>query len=191
MKLPAFLSSLVPPPGGAIGGFIRTAWDRLSPLPGGKLLFSKLAGRAAPYTGSIGAVVEELGMDHAKVTLRDRRAVRNHIDCVHAIALANLVEMTGNLALAYSMPSDARFIVAGMEIDYVKKARGTITGTCDFEMPRTSDKQEHRVPVELRDRDGDVVVKATLRTLVGPIEAKPGRARTTNGASTSAASSVS
>lgn len=177
MKLSALLTSLRPPPGGAIGGFLRTAWDRLENVPAGRVLFSQLVGRAAPYSGSIGARVESLAMDHSRVVLRDRRAVRNHLDCVHAIALANLAELTGNLALAYSMPSDARFIVAGMEIDYAKKARGTITATCNFEMPRTNEKREYRVPVELRDRSGDVVVRATLRTLVGPIERRAGRAR--------------
>ena len=186
MKIPAFLSSLRPPSGGAIGGFIRKAWDRLEKVPGGRALFSRLVGQAAPYSGTIGARVEELSMDHARVVMRDRRAVRNHLDCVHAIALENLAELTGNLALAYSMPSDARFIVAGMDIEYVKKARGAITASCDFEMPRTSDKHEYRVPVELRDPGGEVVVRAMLRTLVGPIDKRTDRARGANGASASA-----
>ncbi|MCC7536352.1 MAG: DUF4442 domain-containing protein [Deltaproteobacteria bacterium] len=189
MKLAQLFSSLRPPKGGAIGGFIRTAWDRLEKVPGGRALFSQLAGRAAPYSGSIGARVEELGMDHARVSMRDRRAVRNHLDCIHAIALANLAELTGNMALAYSMPPDARFIVAGMEIEYVKKARGTIRASCDFEMPRTHEKREYRVPVELRDRSGDIVVRATLRTLVGPIEKRSERERGANGASKAASAS--
>lgn len=181
MKVPPWLSSLAVPEGGAIGGFIRSAWDRLSRVPGGRTLFSRLAGRAAPYSGSIGARVVELGMDHSKVVLSDRRAVRNHLDCVHAIALANLAELAGNMALAYSMPSDARFIVAGLEIDYVKKARGTITATCDTEMPRTSERREYRVPVELRDPRGELVARATLRTLVGPVhDARRGRPAATS-----------
>ena len=64
---------------------------------------------------------------YAEVVMQDKRAVRNHLDCVHAIALANLAELAGNVALAYSLPDDARFIVSGIEIEYVKKARGTIT----------------------------------------------------------------
>jgi len=37
------------------------------------------------------------------------------------------VYRAGNVALAYSLPDDGRFIVSGLEIEYVKKARGTIT----------------------------------------------------------------
>lgn len=167
MDAAAFVAPLLPSVE-AHGNFIRSAWDRLNGLPGGRLLFSRLVGMAAPYSGSVGAQVEELGRDHSKVRLRDRRAVRNHLACVHAIALANLAELTGNLALAYSLPDDARFIVAGMTLEYVKKARGTITGTCDHPMPRSRDRREYEVPVVMRNAEGQTVARATLRTLVGP-----------------------
>lgn len=148
--------------------FIRAAWDRLSRVPGGKYLFSRIVGRLAPYTGTIGAVVQELGHGRCRVTMTDRTSVRNHLSCVHAVALANLVELTGNLALGYSLPDDARFIVAGMSLDYVKKARGTITGECTIPPIESSAKREYEVAVTLADESGDVVVNATLRTLVGP-----------------------
>ena len=147
---------------------VREAWDRLQHVPGGKHLFSRLIGRLAPYTGTMGAVVRELGRGHSRVTLADRRAIRNHLSCVHAVALANLVELTGNLALAYSLPDDARFIVAGMSLDYVKKARGTITGESRIPPIESSVKAEYEVPVTLTDPTGDVVVQARLKTLVGP-----------------------
>jgi len=147
---------------------VRDVWNRLSRLPGGKRLFSRIIGRAAPYTATMGAVVRELRTGYAKVTLADRRAVRNHLSCVHAVALANLVELTGNVALAYSLPDDARFIVAGMSLDYVKKARGTITGECSIAPIESSARREYEVPVTLRDSSGDIVVNGTLRTLVGP-----------------------
>jgi acyl-coenzyme A thioesterase PaaI-like protein len=150
---------------------LRDAWDRLSPLPGGKRVFSKLIGLMAPYTGSVNAQVVDVRRDYAKIELADRWRVRNHLTSVHAIALANLAEMTGNLALAYSLPDDARFIVAGMELEYIKKARGTITAECELEMPRSAERREVLVPVVMRDRKGDVVTRATLRSLVGPKKA--------------------
>jgi len=147
---------------------IRASWDRLAPLPGGDRVFSKLVGRMAPYTGTIRARVVQLELGHSRVVMKDRPGLRNHLRSVHAVALANLAELTGNVALAYSMPDDARFIVAGMDLDYVKKARGTIEGRCDCPVPSSSERAEYMVPVTLHDPGGDVVVKATLRTLVGP-----------------------
>ena len=146
----------------------REAWDRLAGLPGGKWAFSKAIGRIAPYSGTINAYVEELRVGYASVTLDDRPGVRNHLSCVHAIALVNLAEIAGNIAISYTLPGDARFIVAGITIDYVKKARGTIraVGTCPEHL--TSERREHLLPVVMTNGAGEVVARAELRTLVGP-----------------------
>jgi uncharacterized protein (TIGR00369 family) len=151
---------------------IRDAWDRLHKLPGGKRAFSRMIGMAAPYTGSIGAQVQEVRRGHARVTLRDRRAVRQHLGSVHAVALVNLAEMCGNLAVAYSLPDGARFIVAGLSIEYLKKARGTVTATCDVEVPARVERREIAVPVVMRDPGGEEVARATLRTLIGPVKSE-------------------
>jgi acyl-coenzyme A thioesterase PaaI-like protein len=156
----------------ALANLIRESWDRLENIPGGKALFSRLVGLAAPYSATIGASVVELGKGHAKVIMKDRRGLRNHLSSVHAVALVNLAELTGNVALGYSMPDDARFIVAGLSIEYLKKARGTITGTVSCPVPETAERMEYEVPVELRDEAGDLVARAVLQTLVGPKKKK-------------------
>jgi acyl-coenzyme A thioesterase PaaI-like protein len=148
--------------------FVREAWDRLHRLPGGTRAFSRMIGVAAPYTGTMGAHVREVRSGYARVELPDRPRVRNHLRSIHAIALANLAELTGNVGVAYTLRDDQRFIVAGMSIDYVAKARGTITGESSFELPDETGRFEIEVPVELRDDSGKTVARATLRTLVGP-----------------------
>jgi len=150
---------------------VRDLWDKLAGVPGGKRVFSRAVGLAAPYTSTIDARVDVLRPGHAEVVMRDRRAVRNHIRCVHAVALANLAELTANSALAYSLPDDARFIVAGMSLEYVKKARGTIRAVADCEVPATSERREIEVHVSMRDPSGTEVTRAMLRTLVGPKKA--------------------
>ena len=150
------------------GNVIRDAWDRLAPLPGGKQLFSRFIGFLVPYTGSMRPHVVRVERGASEVFIEDHRAVRNHLRSVHAIALANLAELTGNRALAYSVPDDGRFIVSKLTIEYAKKARGRITGTCDCPVPETSERREYVVPVTLRDESGDTVATATLLTLVGP-----------------------
>lgn len=152
----------------AHGNPIRALWDRLRYVPGGSRLFTRAVGLAAPYTATIGARVRSLEPGRSQVELRDRRAVRNHIRCIHAVALANLAELAGNVAVAYSLPDDARFIVAKMEIEYLKKARGTIVATADCEVPESSERKEYRVPVSMKNTDGQEVARAVLHTLVGP-----------------------
>lgn len=162
------LSSLLMPSSASSRNTIRDLWDRLSGVPGGRLIFSRLVGEGAPYTATIRARVEDLRRGHAEVSMRDRYRVRNHLQSVHAVALVNLAELTGNLALAYSLPDDARFIVAGLSIDYIKKARGKILGVCDCPVPDTNERREYEVLVSMRNERGEEVAKATLRSLVGP-----------------------
>lgn len=167
MGLAKRVSDIIPSVDGGLN-FVRELWDRLSNVPGGKAVFSKAIGRAAPYTGSIDARVRQLQLGFAQVTMNDRKHLRNHLKCVHAVALVNLVELTGNLALAYSLPDDARFIVAGLSVEYLKKARGTITAESIAPIVDSNEKKEYLVEVVLRDSDDAVVVRGKLNTLVGP-----------------------
>lgn len=166
------LGKLLPrlPAGGSQKNLVRVAWDLLHNMPGGKTLFSRLIGRAAPYTGTIHAIVTALRPGYAEVQMADRRAVRNHLNCVHAIALANLAELAGNSAFAYSLPDGARFIVAGMEIDYLKKARGTLTAVAECAIPSSSARKEYDVHVSIHDASGVEVAHAVLRSLAGPVK---------------------
>jgi uncharacterized protein (TIGR00369 family) len=147
---------------------IRRLWQRFLPIPGGKRLFSIALGRMAPYTGSISPRVEELRDGYARVAMRDRRAVRNHLRSVHAIALMNLAEVTSGLALTYALPVGARAILTGLSIEYRKKARGTLTAEATLEPPRTDERREYEFESSIRDEAGDVVAVARARWLVGP-----------------------
>ncbi|HEU0013011.1 MAG TPA: hotdog fold domain-containing protein [Longimicrobium sp.] len=149
-------------------GEIRRQWDRLSGRPGGKALFSFLLGRMVPYTGSMGARVEEMGPGHARVTLRDRRRVRNHLRSVHAVALMNLAELTTGLAFIYAMPADARSILRALTIEYHKKARGRLTAEAAAPLLESSEEREIEVRADIRDEAGDVVATGVARWLVGP-----------------------
>lgn len=149
--------------------WIREGWQRLSALPGGTLIFDRLLGAAIPYTGALGAHIEVLEPGYARVRLDERRAVRNHLKSIHAIALSNLAELTGNLALAYSLPDDARFIVTKICTEYKKKARGSVTAECRCEPPGSSERREYELRISIADGNGVVVAEAVLTTLVSPV----------------------
>ena len=152
----------------AVSERLITLWRRLSVLPGGKILFSKILGTMAPYSATIGARVERLEPGYAKVSLRDRRKVRNHLRSVHAIALMNLAELSTGLAVLSATPKDARGILTGLSMDYLKKARGKLVAECRCEIPATSERKEYRVRGEIRDATGELVAEANARWLIGP-----------------------
>jgi uncharacterized protein (TIGR00369 family) len=147
---------------------LQSIWSKMAPMPGGKQMFSRAAGFVAPYTATIGAVVVDFEPGYARVSMADRRAVRNHLRCVHAVALVNLAELTGNLALIAAMPKDARMIVTGLSIEYLKKARGKLVATGKCPVPNTSVRQGIDVAVEIADAKGEVVAKATVKSLIAP-----------------------
>ena len=76
----------------APGARLLSSWQQARRLPFGDTLFTWALGRMVPYTATIAPKVLELRPGFARVALADRRSVRNHLDSVHAIALANLGE---------------------------------------------------------------------------------------------------
>ena len=147
---------------------IREQWEKWSGRPAGKRIFSMLLGRLVPYTGSMGATVEEIRPGYARATLRDRRKVRNHLRSVHAVALMNLAELATGLSLNYALPAGARSILKGLSIEYLKKARGTLTAEASAPVLESNAEREITVQTAIRDAAGDVVATAEARWLVGP-----------------------
>ena len=149
----------------APGSRLLHLWDRLSPWPGGRWLFSRLVGRMAPYSGTLGARVRTLEPGHCVVELRDRRRVRNHLDSIHAVALANLGELTTGLATVTALPQGIRGIVVRVEAEYTKKARGRIVASCRTEVGPVPAPRDELSRADLRDESGDLVatVRATWR----------------------------
>ncbi|MFN8718904.1 MAG: hotdog fold domain-containing protein [Gemmatimonadaceae bacterium] len=157
------------PPLPSPGRALLANWQRLAPLPLGKHLFSWAVGRTAPYTGTVGGVYTDVRPGYARVVLRDRRAVRNHLASVHAVALVNLAEMTSGVALLTALPPGVRGIVTGLSIEYRKKARGQLV--CETHADAQSAVNEshtHDVRAIITDAAGDVVAECTVHWRLSP-----------------------
>ncbi|HJX19329.1 MAG TPA: hotdog fold domain-containing protein [Acidiferrobacterales bacterium] len=152
------------------GAKLLRLWQRLAPWPGGRWLFSRILGRLVPYTGSISPRIRELRPGYARVELHDRRRVRNHLNSIHAIALANLGEVTSGLAMLTGLPTTTRGIAVKISTEYFKKARGLQVAETRCEVPPVQGEDiEIMVQADIRDRDGDVVARTTACWRLGPV----------------------
>jgi len=147
---------------------LRSTWQSLSPKPGGKFLFSKLFARFIPYSGSVRPEILELAPGRAVIAIEDRRAIRNHLDCVHAVAIANIGEMSTGLALGFGMPAESRSILVRLSCEYLKKARGRLVATCEAPSVVSAETRDYEVTSIIRDGKNDVVANATAVWKVGP-----------------------
>jgi acyl-coenzyme A thioesterase PaaI-like protein len=140
-------------------------WDQLQKRPGGRWLFSRIISIAIPYTGTVRPLVREVRSGYARVELHERRRVRNHLHSIHAIALTNVGEFTGGLAMTATAPANVRSILLKLEVEFLKKARGVVTAECHCTVPVVSGPVDHVVRTIIRDAAGAEVarVAATWR----------------------------
>ncbi|MFT5731356.1 MAG: acyl-coenzyme A thioesterase PaaI-like protein [Planctomycetota bacterium] len=161
------------------GADILARWERAKGSTLKRALFSKALGLAVPYSGTIRPQILELEAGRCKVAMRDRRRVRNHLRSIHAIALVNLGEISSGLALLTGLPPDARGIVKGLSIEYLKKARGTLIAHCEADIPPDNAERDVTVTAHIMDAGGDEVATVQVNWRVGPVPIKGDKAAKT------------
>lgn len=156
-------------PAPSAGERLLALWRRLSPLPGGRWLFGLAVRLLIPYTGSVRPRVEVLEPGYARISIRQRRRLEQHLGSIHAIALANVAEFASGAAMSVSLPSGYRGIVTRFTMEYLKKARGVVTAEARTTLPDLSAEAEHDFVADVHDEAGDVVARATVRWRLGPV----------------------
>lgn len=81
-----------------------------------KVKFAKTAG------------IEILSLDEgrSRLRLKNKKRVQNHIQGVHAAAMALLAESATGVAFGYQLPGDKLPLLKEMKLDYVKRAQGDL-----------------------------------------------------------------
>ena len=90
----------------------------------GKWLFNRMLAWTSPYTGNIPLSVKSLSVGHCTTTMTERLSIRNPFSSIHAVALMNMGEATGGLAvLAWCEAQDTphHAIITKLEAQYFKK----------------------------------------------------------------------
>ena len=129
----------------------RFLLEKLQKMPFGLQLFSKAICLKAPYFGSISPIFTHLEPGKAEAKIRNKRALRNHLGTVHAIAMANLCEFVGGVGLEVSLPDSHRWIPKGMNIQYLKKAETDLHAKMSIPLETWPDSGSFIVHVDVFD----------------------------------------
>ena len=116
--------------------------------------------------------IKELKPGHCSAYMSDWFMMRNPFKSIHAVALMNLGEAVGGFAvLTWAERSQYRAIVTKLEIEFLKKARGTIRGQCDLNeklLPKAGQSGDIVLTTVLRDNADDIVAKITSHWKLSP-----------------------
>ncbi|WLQ12579.1 DUF4442 domain-containing protein [Hahella aquimaris] len=124
-------------------------------------------GKMVKYAGTTGIVVEELTERRCVITLKNRRAVRNHIGSVHAVANALIAESATGFLVGMNVPDHAVPVIKTMKLDYVKRAKGDMRAEAhlteeQIHAIQTLEKGEVTVAVAITDSEDKEPVMAEM-----------------------------
>ena len=141
-------------------------WEKLRPVPGGERVFSRAFTWKAPYFRSIRPRFVQVSPNYAALVLPKRRAVRNHIGTVHAIAVCNGLEAAMGALAEATVPAGKRWLPKGMEVAYLAKATSDLTCSAETDPDAWSAGPDVPVRVRATRDDGTVVVEGIIHLWV-------------------------
>ncbi|MFM7294182.1 MAG: hotdog fold domain-containing protein [Burkholderiales bacterium] len=151
---------------------VLSLWDALATKPLGKWFFSRIICWKAPYFATIKPRFEELRPGFSSVSMPNRRAVHNHLQTVHAIALCNLAEIGAGTMMEASLSENMRWLPKGMNVKYLKKAETDVVASCTAPDTADGESRESVVHVDIKDIHGTTVCHAEVIMWVSPKKSK-------------------
>ena len=141
-------------------------FDKL-PAPLRTWAISKVLGRAVPLVGTAGLRYEAIDTERVVVSIRNQRKVQNHIQGVHAAAMALLAETATGFCVGMNVPDDKLPLIKTMKVDYLKRSQGDMRAEAhlteaQIKQIRTQDKGEVTVAVKITDASGQEPIQAQM-----------------------------
>ncbi|MDI1302323.1 MAG: DUF4442 domain-containing protein [bacterium] len=130
-------------------------------------VISRIFGRVVPLVGTASLRYEELTPERVVVSIRNRRPVQNHINGVHAAAMALLAETATGFAVGMNLPDDKLPLIKTLKVDYLKRTRGDMRAVAtltkeQMQLIRTTPKGETLVPVLVTDESGEEPIRCEM-----------------------------
>lgn len=110
-------------------------------------LLNRIMSYAVPFNSPHRIRIEKIGPGHATVCLPFIRRNRNHVNSVHACALATLCEFTSGIAVMTLLPAERyRIVLKSLNMDYHYRAKGDVL--CQHQMDGADFMRVHQLQLE-------------------------------------------
>ncbi len=101
--------------------------DKASPEWSRSCLYTLLFNSQVRYAGLSGIRIEEWNSSNAKVSIKNRWRVQNHIGGVHACAMSLLAETATGIVFGRNVPDSHIPLIQSMKVSYLKRSTGDLT----------------------------------------------------------------
>lgn len=83
-----------------------------------------LMGRFVPFLKTAGLQFDHISAEEVRVSVKNRRKIQNHIQGVHACAMALLAETATGFVTNMNTPDDKLILLKSMHINYTRRTVG-------------------------------------------------------------------
>ncbi len=130
-------------------------------------LLSKAFGQFVPLVGTAGLHYDYVSQHKVIVSIKNHRAVQNHIKGVHAAAMALLVETATGFVTVLNVPDHRILLIKSLHVDYLKVAQGNLTATATLsdehiKFITETEKGELEIPVTVIDDAGQSPIQCKM-----------------------------
>ena len=143
------------------------AWIYRLPASWRPTLLSGLFGSQVKLVGTAGIRVQAISRNSATLSIANRAKVQNHIQGVHAAAMALLAESATGFLVAMNLPDSKLLLLKSLHVDYRKPVVGGLTAVASLTPEQIAalaqqDKGELWVAVTVTDESGRTPIDCAM-----------------------------
>lgn len=137
------------------------------PTPMRRFLVTKAFCSKVKYAGTTGIVIEELTSTVAKLSLKNRTKVQNHIGGIHAIAAGVLAESATGVVFGMNVRDDCLPLLKTMRISYQRRMQGSLTAIAKVSLEQqqqiaSNNKGAMIINVVIYDESGEQPIECQM-----------------------------
>lgn len=128
---------------------------------------SKTFGRIVPMVGTAGIRYDVVKPNKVVVSIKNKRPMQNHINGVHAAAMALLAETATGFVVGLNVPDHRIMLIKSLHVDYKRIAKGDLVATATLSDEQRqyiidNEKGELIVPITVIDESGQSPIECTM-----------------------------